>query len=1117
MNIRPAADRLLTPSKITAWLDCAHYLTLVDSGVKPTNVGMSSFAELLMNKGMAHERAYLDLLAASGKEVFEVPAKEDGESFAAWTDRVAGALAEGHDVVYQMPFVHDGMRGVADFLVKVDTPSALGGFSYEPVDAKLARAQAKPGHVLQLCFYADALEAAQGVRPKRVYLYLGSGELESVSVADVGAYWRRIRRQLRRVMNAEHDDATSSEPCSHCGFCEFAEVCDAQWRAADALYYVAGIRQTDIAGMVPAGITTMTALAAGPIGVLDVKPERLDVIHRQAAIQVRAVEGEPPPFDTIAAASGADADALRRRQLPQPDNGDVFLDYEGHPFWTAARGLFFLFGLLHRDADGDWQYETRWAHDVAGEADNTRALISWIAERRALFPGMHVYHYNHTERSSLERLASEHGADEGLLAELVANGVFVDVLDVIRQTVRVGAESYSLKVLELVAGYERGHDIDQGAGAVVEYEAWCSDPHQERLDRIARYNDDDVRATLAVRDWLLSEPLNGEPFREPVVLVEEEDDTDEVVAALIATGEEWKVLLAHLLSYWSREGRAHRGQRLPALEADEADRLANPSVITGLELVEICPPEGKQRAGRAVFRFPAQELSPEVQSGKHAVFMYPIGDDGVVSFSADRIDVDARELVVAWADKLADAPIPAAVVVNDWVSPRPKPAALKDYARRVLDGTELVSDAVRATLLRRELPRFNAGAGPTDGTFTAELDEIVRVAPHLNRSYLAVQGPPGTGKTYTGSRVIGELLERGRKVGVTAFSHAAIDNLVREVLKVRPSVRVLRQGATPEDPAKRIAGATYDGNGDKWKKGSYDLLAGTSWMFSNDKATDVLDVLVIDEAGQMGLADALAAMGSARNVILLGDPLQLAQVSLATHPGGAGASTLEHVLGEHATIPDDRGVFLDETWRMHPDVCSFLSTQIYDDRLHAHKNCGQQSVGGEAGLRWIRADHDGCDTSSADEAELVANTLRSLLGQAWMDFHGNERPITGADVIVVAPYNDHVNLIRDVLDGDPTTRAARVGTVDKFQGQEAPVVIFTMATSNGACMPRTADFLYSRNRLNVAISRARALAYVICTEDLLDTRAGSVEEMRLIGTLCAFVEAASTESSDRAR
>lgn len=1112
MNSEVGPERLLTPSKITAWLDCGHYLTLrrqADAGLLvPTNVGIGSLAGLLMDKGLTHERAYLEALKREGADVFEVASRARGETFAQWTERVAGVLAEGHDVVYQYPFVHDGLRGVADFLIRVDEPSSLGEFSYEPVDAKLARAEAKPGHVLQLCFYADALDSLQGRRPDRVHLVLGSGTTESIGLRAVEAYWRRIRHQLARVMAAEQDGHdTAAEPCSHCTFCEFADHCDAEWRADDALHYVAGIRRADVQALQAAKVTSLALLAESSVDVDGVRPERLEVIRRQAVLQRRAVEGRPPPFEVIPLRADDEA-SLRRRRLPEPNPGDVFIDFEGHPFWTPARGLFFLAGLLYRDADGRWSYEARWAHDPDGEATLTRSLIGWIADRRDRYPGMHVYHYNHTERVALLQLAREHGADEGLLENLVAKGVFVDVLEVVRQSVRVGDESYGLKTLELVAGYERGHDIDQGAGAVVEYEAWMGDGDGARLERIESYNADDVRATLAVRDWLLAEPLSQEPFRDPIELTDEPDDVDELVAGLIATDEPWKALLAHLLAYWNREGRAHWAQHVPLLEAARSDQLAHPEVIGGLEYVGTVPVTGRQKSERAVFHFPPQEIAPEL-AARGGPLMYPAGG-GVITVSADSIDLVSGELVVAWSDTAAAAPLPSAVVLNDWVNPRPKPAALAVYARRVLDGTELESDAVRAAVLQGDLPVFVAG-GPANAEFDAKLDHIIDAALHLDHSYLAVQGPPGTGKTYTGAHVIDRLIGRGLTVGVTAFSHAAINNLVRAAIDVRPSLRVLRQGPKPGRTVDELPGATYNANRTKWDSGNHDIVAGTTWLFANPAMVEAVDVLVIDEAGQTGLADALAAMSSARNVILLGDPLQLPQVTLATHPDGAGASVLEHVLGEHATVPPDRGVFLDMTWRMHPSICSFLSEHVYDGRLAAHPHCARQSVAGEAGLRWIRAEHSGCETSSDVEAQLVAEAIRGLIGKPWTDFDGETHVLAARDVMVVAPYNDHVNLVRAVLDGDPLTADARVGTVDKFQGQEAPVVIFTMATSSDECMPRAAGFLYSRNRLNVAISRARALAYLICTEELLDTRARSVDEMRLIGTLCALVEAATEQ------
>ncbi len=273
-------------------------------------------------------------------------------------------------------------------------------------------------------------------------------------------------------------------------------------------------------------------------------------------------------------------------------------------------------------------------------------------------------------------------------------------------------------------------------------------------------------------------------------------------------------------------------------------------------------------------------------------------------------------------------------------------------------------------------------------------------------------------------------------------------------------------------------------------------------------AAKPVDVLVIDEAGQLAIADALAAVRSTTNLILLGDPQQLPQVSQASHPGGGGLSVLEHVLGEAATISSNRGVFISETWRMHPDVCSFISDEIYEGRLTSHSSCELQSTAFGTGLRWLVAHHIDRVTESDEEADLVITEIHRLLGAGWTDQHGSNAPLGVADVLVVAPYNDQVSLLRSRLDADPLTAGIAVGTVDKFQGRQAAVVFFTMATSTAADLARSAGFLFSRNRFNVAISRARCLAYLVCTEALLNSRGRDVDEMRLISTLCAFAERA---------
>jgi uncharacterized protein len=297
-------------------------------------------------------------------------------------------------------------------------------------------------------------------------------------------------------------------------------------------------------------------------------------------------------------------------------------------------------------------------------------------------------------------------------------------------------------------------------------------------------------------------------------------------------------------------------------------------------------------------------------------------------------------------------------------------------------------------------------------------------------------------------------------------------------------------------------------------EGDFNVIAGTPWFFASSAMRDnPVDVLIIDEAGQLGLADTLAASISATNVILLGDPQQLPQVSQASHPNGAGASGLNHLIGDALTVSNDRGVLLNVTWRMHPDVCSFISDVMYEGKLESHESCDGQTPGAGTGLHWIRAEHDERSTESPEEAALVAAKILELIGQPWTDQYGVTRPLTAADFMVVAPYNDQRRCIENALGDNRATSRVEVGTVDKFQGREAAVVLFSMGTSSAGYMPRTADFLFSKNRLNVAISRARCLAYVVCTTELLDTRARNVEEMELISALCAFVERATVETA----
>jgi superfamily I DNA and/or RNA helicase len=285
------------------------------------------------------------------------------------------------------------------------------------------------------------------------------------------------------------------------------------------------------------------------------------------------------------------------------------------------------------------------------------------------------------------------------------------------------------------------------------------------------------------------------------------------------------------------------------------------------------------------------------------------------------------------------------------------------------------------------------------------------------------------------------------------------------------------------------------------------LLAGTAWLFARPELDQQLDYLFIDEAGQVSLADAMALGTAARTLVLLGDPLQLAQVSQGTHPGGSGASVLVHLLGDEQTIPEDRGLFLERSFRMHPDVCRYVSDAFYESRLEAAEGCELQSTAAGTGLRFLPVEHAGNRRSSPEEAARVREEMDWLLGQEWTDTNGVTRPLRLADVLVVVPFNEQVSCLTRAL-----PPGARIGTVDKFQGQQAPVVFFSMATSSGEDVPRNLEFLLSRNRLNVAVSRAKCLAYVVASPKLLEVGCRSIEQMRMANALCLFVEIAEAQA-----
>jgi predicted RecB family nuclease len=1066
----------LSPSDLTAYLACEHLTTLELSVAraelaKPT--AENEQAELLRRKGEEHERAYLEHLRAEHGRVVEIaPDYRDWEAAAAATE---AALAEGADVVYQGVLAGDGWRGVADFLLRVDTPSARWPWGYEALDTKLAR-HAKPAYILQLCFYTEQLARLQGSEPEQMHVLLGSGEQQSFRPQEFAAYYRRIRSRLRDFVDAP--PATEPFPCDHCDLCDFRPHCDAHWDAVDHLSRVARIQRRHIERLGAAGVTTLAALGRAENGApRGIPAETYEKLREQAELQLRARETgtlgyrllEPQP----AAGLGL---------LPDPSPGDLFFDLEGNPFWDSSGSLEYLWGIL----DADRRFTPLWADDHETERRAFERFIDLVHERLADDPALHVYHYAAYELTALRRLMGRYGTREAELDDLLRRDVFVDLYAVVRNGLRASLASYGLKALEGFLAFERRAEVKDGGTSIVMFEEWMQTREQRLLDEIAAYNEEDCVATLVLRDWLLERRAEALATFGPFPLPEPKETRplrpEKAARAalreeLLGRDEPDCTLAAQLLDYHDRERKPVWWAFFDRVEMTPEELIEDRECIGGLEPTGEAEPDKKSIVHTLVFPPQEQKL------GKNPIDPATKEKAGTLV----ELDPEAHRLRLKRGPSLKEVPLPKGLIPGDPYLTRDQEDALERIGRSLLarDGRY----PAIASVLRRE-----PFAAPVQ---TADLEEMKRLVLELGPRHLVIQGPPGSGKTWTAGRLVAHLVDRGRTVGVASTSHKAIHKLLDEVEAGAAELEldfVGRKKASSGNPESVYEGPHIESVEHSDSCTDCDVAAGTAWHFSRRAHEGTLDCLFVDEAGQVSLADALAMATCARSVVFIGDPMQLDQVLQGSHPVGSEASVLRHLLGGDATVPPDRGLFLERTFRLHPDVCGYISEEFYERRLRPAAVCSERTTPLGTGLRWVPVEHCGRRQHSPEEVEAVHGLVDRLVGDGM--------PL--ARILVVAPYNAQVDALRSTLpDG------ARVGTVDKFQGQEGLVAIYSLASSSGEDIPRGLDFLLSRNRLNVAISRAQALSVLVCSPRLLEVDCRSIEHMRLANALCRFVELAS--------
>lgn len=1114
-------DLILAATDLTNYLACPHLMQqrlAIARGERGRAQPVDDpHAELIRERGDAHEREQLDRLSRECGG--HVDLSNDGfprtrDELDAASDRTVEAMRSAAPLIYQAHLFDGRWQGRTDFLRRIDVDSDLGDHAYEILDTKLAR-QLSPAVVHQLELYSGLLANVQGYEHPEAHVVLGDGNTETVELPKYAALHRHTVGRLLEIVDAPGVESYP-EPVAHCAICALVAECRQRLVDDDHLSLVANVRRDQREHLIELGLPTVLALAESP---KDTAPgrmgaERFGMLRHQAALQVESrTSGEPrhrhlPP-----------ARAAGYAGIPHPDEGDVFFDLEGDPYVGHA-GIEYLWGWWTKDEG----YRCAWAHEANAEKAAFEHFIDRVVELRVKRPGLHVFHYAAHERSKLASLSVRYATREGEVDQLLREGVFVDLYVTVRHALQVGEESYSLKKLERHHGFKRlERSVREGGGSIVTYESWLHSGDKELLEAIRAYNEEDCLSTRSLRDWLLEEMrpeaeaelgVNFEEFRKPEPegehappkwLPDIETLIERLTGGLSAEGdndtpdEAERRLLSHLLLYHYRESKPEWWHYFELRGLPLDDLVYEPEAVVGLELDESVDPVPVKNSLDWTYRFPPQEI--KLKPRRH--------EDPTTGEGHELVDVKDDHLVLRRGSS-RPPPSPVALVPGGPIDAAVLRKALVEVAGSVLDGDGRFA-GVRA-LLRREPPSLRSGE------LGESLESLVAATLELDHSVLPVQGPPGTGKTYLGARMIVAALRARLRVGVTAQSHAAIQNMLSDIeehaVEIGARFSAIYRGGGYESVSDLVDTAAKNSD----VTDEHQLVGGTPWLFARDEHRERFDLLFVDEAGQLALASTTAAATAARSVVLLGDPQQLPQVTQAHHPDGSGASVLEHLLKGESTIPVGRGVLLTESWRMHRDVCAFVSERSYDSQLRSRPACAQRQIyapTGEltgTGLRVLPVAHERRSQSSPEEAEAIATACRSLLvGATVTDDDGLTRGLEPDDIMVVAPYNLAVRTVSETV---PT--GVRVGTVDLFQGQRAAVVFYALTCSSGDDVPRGLDFLFNANRLNVAVSRAECLAVLVHSLRLLDADCRTLEAMVLVDGACRFVEVASPLQHDQA-
>ena len=1120
----------ISPSDLNNFVACKF---TIKNEIKFHNKEISKIVERINDKlwkemGIEHEKKHFKLFKDKYKKSITIKSDLDEKHRLNETIR---AMEKGYDLIYHAYLVDGDLRGEADFLIKCDTPSELGNYSYEVYDTKITR-NLRPRHVTQITAYSDMLGKIQKLLPKKMYIIDGSDVEHSFKTIEYIDLFNHGKKEFIKFLSNIDKEKIYPEKCSYCNLCDWKDECDKIWEEDNYVNLVAGTNKSQIEKLKKNKVRTVEQLAQTKLVATDLKinSESFTKIKSQAQLQE---EKRKTGEDKIIFLDPDYGKGFYK--LPKPDEGDVFFDIEGYP--RMDRPFEYLHGLYYKDK-GKLKFKDLWAKKFDRESEKNIfiELINFFEKRFEEYPKAHIYHYAPYEKRAIRELAAVYSSEfpkgDIINDDLLRKEKYVDLFSIAKQSIRTSERDMSLKSIEKFYDFERKADIVKADDSVIKYEHWIATKNEKYKKDIISYNEEDCISTYQLREFLVKnkpdnidwfvkpEPIKKEDKepnkyrrKEPNKLSREEVELDLNNRLEKKKNKSNKRFVENLKNFIGFHWKSNKPEFWEVFDRAEKSHLEledDTECIANCVLINDKP---KITDDGFIYSYRFNDQNYKLKEGKAAFDAHQIKGIGTI-YSIEEKFPDKNVVKIFVSKRRKNIEMPSLLTLGNNTPPQVHQhdqalnKFLEDYIENEGKNYKSIMDMLERS--NPDVKGIKEGSNliDEDKDLISQSSEIVK---NLNNSYLTIQGPPGTGKTYSSANIIIELMKAGKKVGVTSNSHEAIKTLLIAIEQQAESQNFEFSGMR-----KARSSDKYDWKfikdittGKPLNFDEYSLYAGTSWFFVDPRMNKTLDYLFIDEAGQVALGTTIANATSAKNLVLIGDQMQLSQPMRAKHEGYARMSSLDFVLEDNDTIPADKGVFLNVTRRLNNKICDYISSSFYDSRLTSDSITKTRSVNlklnpiKDEGIFYVPIDHSGCSQRSDEEADLVEKTFNKIIDRDFKNGKATGK-ISAKDIMVVAPYNAQANNIRERL--KKKYDDVRVGTIDLFQGQEAKVVLISMTTSDVDSLPRHKDFFFSRNRLNVAISRAECVAIIIFNESLLLASANSIKEMKLMNSFCKLLK-----------